>query len=82
MGGLLALQFTRTSNSVDTIIVVQGANSVTNEPDWTGIATNINGSWGSATNVIETNGPALFNVTAFDTSPSTNRFLRLRVTRP
>ena len=47
-----------------------------------GIATNIAGSWGGATNVIESAGsPA--NVTVFDTdAAATNRFLRLRVTRP
>ena len=50
---------------------------------WLGIATNVDGAGWNSTNVTEsaTNNPAA--VTVFDTAPAaTNRFLRLRVTRP
>ena len=48
-----------------------------------GIATNIAGTWGGATNVIESGTSTPVTVTVQDTAPpATNRFLRLRVTRP
>lgn len=81
-GGVLALQFTRATNAIDATLIVEGSYGVTNGVEWTGIATNVAGSWGGATNVTETLGsPA--SVTAFDVVPAaTNRFLRLRVSRP
>ena len=80
--GLLALQFTRDTNAVDVTYVVEGGYALTNGAEWVGIATNSSGSWGGATNVTEGLGsPA--SVTAFDVVPAaTNRFLRLRVSRP
>ena len=70
------------SDAIDATLIVEGAYATTNNADWLGIATNIAGSWGGATNVVELAGsPA--NVTVFDTdAAATNRFLRLRVTRP
>ncbi|HEY8240377.1 MAG TPA: hypothetical protein VIH35_02980, partial [Kiritimatiellia bacterium] len=73
--------FNWNTNASDATIYVEGANALSNGAPWTGIATNRNGSWGGATNVIEGGGnPAPVNVT--DTQPGTNRFLRLRVTHP
>ena len=82
-GGLLALKFTRDTNSIDATLIVEGGYSSTNDTTWTGIATNINGRWGGAPNVAETGTTNPVNVTVQDTDPlATNRFLRLRVTRP
>lgn len=82
MGGTLALQFSRDTSAVDATLIVEGSSSATNDADWTGIATNLGGSWGSATNVSEI-GSAPAQVTVFDIVPgASNRFLRLRVTRP
>lgn len=80
--GLFALRFTRNTSATDTTFIVEGALVFTNHVHWTGFATNRNGSWGSATNVSETGGEPV-SVTAVDPAPAgTNRFLRLRVTRP
>lgn len=82
--GLLALRFTRDTNSVDATLVVEGSFSAAGEAAWAGIATNVNGSWGAATNVIETNLASPVNeVTVIDPQPAvTSRFLRLRVSVP
>ena len=83
-GGVFALKFTRDTNTTDATIIVQGNNNVTNELTWIGLATNLLGSWGSATNVLEaaSTNAAIVAVTAYDTDPAaTNRFLRLRVKR-
>lgn len=80
--GQFALRFTRDTNTVDATLVVEGAYAPANDAAWIGFATNSNGSWGAATNVVEgTGNPA--SVTVFDSEPAaTNRFLRLRITRP
>lgn len=81
--GVFALQFTRDTNSIDATLIVEGVYANTNDAPWTGIATNLAGSWGGALNVVETGGTNPVNVSVADTDPSaTNRFLRLRVTRP
>jgi autotransporter-associated beta strand protein len=81
--GLLALRFTRATNSTDATLIVEGSFAATNNAKWTGIATNLAGSWGGAPNVAESGAGSPVNVTVTDTAaPATNRFLRLRVTRP
>ena len=81
--GIFSLRFPRDTNAVDATLIVEGAYATTNDTEWIGFATNIAGSWGSATNVIELGGPIVVDVTVPDVaSPATNRFLRLRVTRP
>ena len=80
--GVLMLQFNRNTNAADTTLIVEAANSVSNGSSWSGIATNINGSWGGATNVAEVGTTSPVSVTVADSSPATNRFLRLRVSRP
>lgn len=80
--GVFALRFTRAVNATDATIYVEGATSAANNAPWAGIAINSNGLWTGAT-VNETGGPNPVNVTVQDTAASaTNRFLRLRVTRP
>jgi autotransporter-associated beta strand protein len=81
--GLLTLRFLRATNATDATMIVEGSFAATNGALWTGIATNAGGSWGSATNVTETGAGSPVNVNAQDDQPgATNRFLRLRVTRP
>lgn len=81
--GVFALRFNRNTNATDVTLIVEGAFSATNEATWNGIATNSQGSWGGAANVNETGTGSPVNVTVQDAIPAaTNRFLRLRVTRP
>lgn len=82
-GGLPALRFRRNTNATDVTLIAERSNSLTNNAAWSGIATNINGSWGGALNVTETGTGSPVTVNVRDTSASaTNRYLRLRVTRP
>jgi hypothetical protein len=82
-GGLLALQFNHNLSATDVTLVVEGAYSTTNDATWNGIATNGFGSWGGAANVTENTNVTPAAVTVWDTTAAaTNRFLRLRVTRP
>jgi autotransporter-associated beta strand protein len=81
--GVLALKFLRNTNATDATILVEGSYTATNGADWIAIATNAAGSWGGATNVAEGTGVSPVDVTVQDNEPTaTNRFLRLRVTRP
>lgn len=81
--GSPALFFNRYTDATGITLIAEGSFALTNNATWNGIATNINGSWGGATNVSEagTNNPVA--VTIRDTEAlATNRFLRLRVIRP
>lgn len=81
--GVLALLFHRNTNATDVTLVVETGEAVTNGSVWTGIATNRAGSWGGNAQVAETGTGSPVNVVAQDTGPgATNRFMRLRVTRP
>lgn len=84
--GFFALRFNRNTNASDVSLVVEGSDALTNDAPWTGIATNVLGSWGGATNVYEsgTGTPIVVRVqdTTAQSGAATNRFLRLRVTRP
>ncbi len=81
--GCLALRFTRNTNAIDATLIVEGSYGVTNDASWVGFATNFNGSWGGTPNVTESGTSTPVTVIAQDTAaPATNRFLRLRVTRP
>jgi hypothetical protein len=81
--GVLVLGFSRATNAIDATLVVEAAYAVTNDTPWTGIATNLNGSWGAATNVTETGTGSPVSVGVQDVAPATtNRFMRLRVTKP
>ncbi len=81
--GLFALKFSHNTNTTDLILYVEGAYTTTNDAPWVGIATNDHGSWGSATNVSEDTSTDPATDIVWDTdATATNRFLRLRVTRP
>ncbi len=77
--------FHRNTNAMDVTIFVEGANAITNNAPWSGLATNKIGSWNSATNMSETGTSTPLSVMVQDTGSAsmyTNRFVRLRVTRP
>lgn len=81
--GLLRLNFTRNTNSADATIIVEGSSTLTNNALWQGIATNLGGSWGGATNASESGAGSTVNVSVQDNAfPATNRFMRLKVVRP
>lgn len=81
-GGLLSLLFNRNTAATDVTFVVEGAYSIANDAVWNGIATNAGGSWGAATNVSEVGGSPVAVTVQDNEASATNRFLRLRVTRP
>lgn len=78
-----ALRFSRATNAVDATLIVEGSYMLADAAVWTGIATNSGGLWGGATNVSEEGTGSPVEVTVRDPeATATNRFLRLRVTRP
>jgi hypothetical protein len=81
--GAPTLRFNRNPNATDITLIVQGAETISNGAAWRGLATNINGSWGGAANVSESGTGIPVVCTVEDLVPLwTNRFLRLKVTRP
>ena len=82
-GGLFAVRFNRNTNATDVTLIAERANSLTNNTSWKGIATNINGTWGVATNVIEAGTTNPVSVIVKDPeSTRSNGFFRLHITRP
>ncbi len=82
-GWLPALTFNRNPNATDVRFVVECVNAISNGAAWRGLATNINGSWGGATNVSESGAGNPVKCTVTDPiALESNRFLRLRVSRP
>ena len=79
---LFVLCFNRNTNALDTTLIVESTFAMTNNAQWTGIATNTGGSWGGATNIAEAATGTPVTVRLMDYGPATRRFLRLRVTRP
>lgn len=80
-GGFPALLFNHNLSATDVTIMVFGNLNLTDELGWVGLATNAAGSWGGATNVAENTNVTPASVLVADPS-ATNRFFRLRVTRP
>ena len=81
--GAPTLVFNRNTNATDVALVIQGAEAISNGAVWRGVATNIGGSWGGAANVDESGSGNPVVCTVEDLVPlRTNRFLRLKVTRP
>ena len=81
--GSYAVRFHRNTSATDVTIIVEGARSLTNGAAWGGIATNRLGSWGAAANWSENAATNPANTLVWEpVPPATNRFLRLRVTRP
>ena len=82
-GGQFELKFNRNTNALDTTLIVEGSYASTNDAPWNGIATNTAGVWSGPASASETGTNNPVSVTVQDTAPvATNRFLRLRVTRP
>ena len=79
-GGVPRLVFLRNTNGADATLVVEGAGDG-EASSWVGLATNRSGSWGGATNVLESGTGTPVRVHVGDAS-GTNRQLRLRVTTP
>ena len=82
-GSRPALTFHRNPSATDVRFVVEGTDRLTNGAAWRGLATNVGGLWLGATNVEEsgTGNPVECTVTD-PVALQSNRFLRLRVTRP
>ena len=81
--GVPALRFNRNPNATDITLLIQGADEMSDAAEWRGLATNLNGAWGGAANVSETGQGNPVACTVEDVVPlQTNRFLRLKVTRP
>ena len=77
------LVFNRNTDMDDATLIVQGSHSVSNGAIWSGLATNINGSWGGASNVSESGSGNPVTCYVQDVIPLlSNRFLRLKITRP
>ena len=75
-----ALSFVRNTNAIDAEIRIEGTSALADDATWAGLATNRGGSWGGATNVVEsgTGTPVRVQVQG----GGTNSFLRLRVIAP
>ena len=76
------LHFSRNPDATDVTLFVERALQLGTGSSWEGVATNRNGSWGGATQVSESGGPAPIQVMVEELSPTTNLIHRLRVTRP
>ena len=83
IGGELQLIFNRNPDATDLNLIVEGTDAMVDGAAWRGIATNSGGSWLGATNVDEsvTGNPVVCTVTD-PVALESNRFLRLRVSRP
>jgi len=80
---VFSVVFNHNPNANDVTIYVEQSGALNNGAPWTDIATNINGTWVGSTNVTETGASSPTIVSVADTTPaSTNRFFRLRVTKP
>ena len=82
--GVHYILFNRATNAMDLIYAVEAADLPTNNATWTMIASNVlNGTWSGSSVVSETATGDVRQVSAADDVPaSTNRALRVRVTRP
>ena len=82
-GAFPTLIFNRNSDAVDLSWLVESADRMADDATWRGVATNVGGSWLGAANVEEsgTGNPVECTVTD-PVALDSNRFLRLRVSRP
>jgi hypothetical protein len=80
--GFFLLRFNRNTNATDVTLIVESAFAATNGAPWRGIASNIHGAWGGSPNVVESGTATPVTVTVREPVPATNRYMRLRVTRP
>ncbi len=79
--GTNRLLLQRVNTATDVVYEVEGSYSAANNAAWSVIASNVLGTWGGAT-VDDNNTGAVHEVRVTDAATATNRFLRLRVTRP
>ena len=82
-GALPTLVFNRNSDAADLFWLVESAATMASGAVWRGVATNVGGSWLGATNVAEsgTGNPVECTVTD-PVALDSNRFLRLKISRP
>jgi autotransporter-associated beta strand protein len=80
----LSLIFFHDITTTDATLYVEGSYNSTNDATWATVNINSNGVWSSPATVTENPiAPPLYQANVQDTDPAaTNRFLRLRVTRP
>ncbi len=83
VGAFPSLIFNRNPDAADLAWFVESADRMADDAAWRGVATNVGGSWLGATNVEEsgTGNPVECTVTD-PVALDSNRFLRLRVSRP
>ena len=81
-GAVYRLRFNRNPDATDVTLFVERTAQLGAGANWEGVATNRNGSWGGAVQVSESGGPTPLQVVVEDDIPATNRWHRLRVTRP
>jgi len=67
--GWFSLWFGRNTNAADVTLVVEGADSISNDAAWNGIATNIEGVWSGPATVSEIGSSNPVSVTVQDTDP-------------
>lgn len=79
--GAVWLAFSRNTAGTDAQLFVEGVDALTNGAVWSGLAANLGGSWGGATNVVESGTGSPVRVNVRDAT-GTNRYLRLRATLP
>ncbi len=80
--GFFVMYFNRNTNAGDVTLFIESAAALTNDATWSGVATNVNGTgWGSM-DVVETGTGTPVSVSVTDEGAATNRFLRVRVTKP
>ncbi len=81
-GGPL-LKFHRNTNATDVKFIVEAGTNIERGATWDGIATNLNGSWGDSSDIIEDGAGTPVTVSVKDTAPVTDgRYLRLRIGSP
>ncbi len=78
------IHFLRNRNALDVTMIVQGADAITNGVIWQNLAINQGGGWMSEYSFSEDDiGEGLVLCHQQDAGPLvTNRFMRLKVTRP
>jgi hypothetical protein len=81
---VLQLKFLRYTNAADITYIVEGAYGVTNGAEWIGLNTNEHsGAWTDPAYVAEAGAGPTLSVTVSDpVAGATNRYMRLRVTKP
>jgi hypothetical protein len=82
--GVLQLQFKRATGAIDLTYIVEGSYAVTNQAAWTAVNSNYHGgAWSDPAGAAESGAGSAVNVTVNDNvAGATNRYLRLRVTKP